>query len=233
MEKQETGIVVELLEPAGKDTAALDKRRTTIVQAATDLVVDSPTSLAGCERMVLDIKAAEIEVGEEFDEGIAKAFAAHKHQTTRRKKYLDPLAAAKVIAVGKGAAYRRAEDELRRAEEARLRKRQRQETEDARLAEAAKLEEAGRDTEAEAVINEPIRDTPVALASTLPKSEVPYRKTWSAEVTGLPILIGWAAQSQDRCAYLEGNMTALNAQARATKGPSHIPGVEFRSKTSA
>lgn len=212
------------------NTAAIERRQATIVDSAKALVVNSPETLLAGEQMVVDIKNAEKLVHTELDPGIAKANETHKHLTGQRKKYLDPLAEARQIAVGKTSAHRRKEEDERRAKEAALRKAEFEKAEEARLAEAEQLEKMGRTTEAEAVINEPVRQPIVSVAPTLPKSEVRYTTTWGAEVTDLWALIRWASESEDRKAHLAGNMTSLNAAARASKSESHIPGVEFTSK---
>lgn len=227
-------MTVELLEPAGRDTTALDKRQRALVDAAKALVVDSVQSLAGCEQMVLDIKAGEQLVHDEYDEDIANANRTHKGLTGKRKGYLDPLAEARTIAVGKGATYRRKEEDALRAKEAALRKAEFEKAEEARIAEAEALEKAGRNTEAEAVISEPIKHAPVVVASTLPRPEVRYRKNYYAEVTDKAALIRHAASFPDYERYLEGGMAALNAAARSAKTTdSHIPGVAFKFTTSA
>jgi len=211
--------------------AVLETQRTTIVEAAKLAVVDSPESLLACEKGIEDIKAAERAVHDELDPGCAKANDLHKTLTQQRKKFLDPLNEARRIRVYKTSSYRAKEERERREKETALRAKALKEAEDARLAEAVQLEEAGRTTEAEAVINERVKAPPVVVRTALPKPAVRYTTTWYAEVTDLWALIRWASASTDRRDYLMPNMTMLNGAARVTKDDSHIPGVEFRSRT--
>ena len=207
------------------DTADLDRRRATVVDAAKALVVNSAKSLSEGEDLVLAIKEAEAYVHEKLDSGCAKANDLHKHLTGQRNEYLVPLKNARTIAVDKTSAHRRKEEDARRAKEAALREAARKEAEEAQLAEAAQLEKAGRTTEADAVINEPVRQPIVSVAPTLPKSEVRYTERWHAEVTDV-----WMVPRE----YLEPKMSELNAAARRAKTTeSHIPGVAFKSTTGA
>jgi hypothetical protein len=212
--------------PAGTvNTAAIEKRQTTIVETANALVVDSPESLVSGEQMAVDIKAAIKTLHEELDPGIDKANKLHKHLTGQRKKYKDPLTAALGIAVGKTSTYRQEEDRKRREEEARLRAAAMKEAEEARLAEAEQLEKAGREIEAQAVLDEPVKPPPVVLPQTLEKPKgLSYSTTWEAEVVEISLVPRQ---------YLMANMPMLNAMARSSKGQATIPGVKFRSKTGA
>jgi hypothetical protein len=207
------------------DTAAIERRQTTIVESVNALVVNSPESLLTGETMAVDIKAAIKTLHDELDPGIDKANKLHKHLTGQRKKYEDPLKAALGIAVGKTSAYRQEEERKRREEEARLRAEAMKQAEEERLAEAAKLEEVGRTTEAQAVLDEPVKPPPVSLPPTLEKPKgLSYSTTWEAEVVEISLVPRQ---------YLMANMPMLNAMARSSKGQATIPGVKFRSKTGA
>ena len=118
--------------------------------------------------------------------------------------------------------YQREVENVRRAEEARLR--DLHALEQRKLAERAeKLRQAGKEEQAEAVIAR-LPPTPVVLPDYDRPAGISTREQWAAEVVDFAALAHYAL-AMGRLDLLQADMPRLNELARTTKGTMMPPGV--------
>ena len=198
--------------------AVIEEKSNDVVTRANALAVkNNEQYVAGTEFQRI-IKGLKKEINEAFDPGIAAAYKAHKVAKAQKAKYYDPVDAAHKIVNRKLSEFV-AEEERKRAEaEAKLRRAA--EKKEAELREKARLaEESGKEQKAAKYEEKAEQVIAPTLNSTVQKvAGVQKRVYWSAVVVD---------KSKIPSQYLEVNMSALNAVARATKGESTIPGVRF------
>lgn len=201
------------------DQGTLPAENAGLVAQAQAIVVRDDASYIDAAETAKRLKAARGLVAELYADVVAAAHDLHKKLCAKRNALDTPLEAAqKALARQCGeytAAKEREAEQARRAAEAEARKRE----EERRLAEAAELERQGRRDEAEAVIDREIITPSVRIDPTVPKvSGVRKTTTWRAEVYDLTMVPR---------KYMVPDQKQLDAIARATKGPSPIPGVRF------
>ena len=195
-------------------------------QARALRIADAGTYQGACD-FLKGIKALRTEIADTFGPHITRAHEAHKALLKEKSDAEAPLAEAERITKAALVTYDAAQEQIRRAEAARLQEQLRQQEHERRLAEAVELEQAGESAEAEALIEAPITVPTVAVAPSTPKvSGIAYRETWSANVTDLGALVKHVAAHPQFAGLLLANMPALNAQARSLKAQMQIPGVE-------
>ncbi len=159
---------------------------------------------------------------------IVKAWQA---SCTRRKKIDDACKYVIDVTGRKSGRWMKAEQdrvaEEKRAEEARLRKIE----EDKALIEAQALEDAGMSEAAAERLDAPVVVPRPILASPLPlkASGTAIRETFHAEVRDLMTLVKAVAAGTAPLHYLLANESALNSEARSSKGQASIPGVVMTS----
>jgi nicotinamide mononucleotide adenylyltransferase len=99
--------------------------------------------------------------------------------------------------------------------------------EEERVQAAIYAEESGAsDEEVEAIISAPVAVVAAPVDPAYQRaSGVSQRPNWKAKVTDLHALVKAAAKDRSLLHYLEANMTALNARARADRSTMNLPGV--------
>lgn len=181
-----------------------------------DIAVTDQASYEAAGKLLVEIATVKKNIKACFAEPKKKAQEAHKAICALENDLLAKATAPETAIRQKMAAYYDAEQKRIAAE----RERQRQEAEEAaRL--AAEAEAAGdTETAMEAVGIAAATESAVTAA---PKAAgVSFRDVWEAVVTD---------KSKVPLEYMEVNMSALNAVAKATKGSINIPGVQFVKKT--
>lgn len=196
-------------------TFELEARNELLKCPVGDITVTDQASYEAAGRLLVEIATVKKNIKACFAEPKKKAQEAHKAICTLENELV-------AKASGPETAIRQEMERWYAAEQKRIaaeRERQRQEAEQAaRL--AAEAEAAGdTETAMEAVALAAITESTVTAA---PKAAgVTMRKVWEAVVTD---------KSKVPLEYMEVNMSALNAIAKATKGSINIPGVEFVEK---
>ncbi len=189
-------------------------------------IADADGYHAACE-FLKGVKALRAEIAETFEPHIKRAHESHKALLKEKADAETPLLEAERITKAALVDYDHAQEQIRRAEQARLQAELRQREEARRLADAVALESAGEQAEADALIDAPIEVPVVAVAPMTPKvGGIVYRETWSATVTDLGALVKHVAANPALAGLLSANMPALNAQARSLKGQLQIPGIK-------
>lgn len=178
-------------------------------------VTDQQTYEAAGEilRNIATVKRA---IKEKFADPKKKAAEAHKAICNLENEMLSQVTMRENEIRQKMTAYWQAEQARIAAEEARRREEAEKLAALAQEAEAAGETEMAMEAVAEAAIQE-------ATVTYTPKAAgVSMREVWEAVVTD---------KSKVPLEYMEVNLPALNAVARATKGTLNIPGVQFVKKT--
>ena len=178
----------------------------------TDIVVFDQQSYETAGAMLQQIAKIKKGIQAEFAEPKKKAHEAHKALTALEKRFLDFASQGEAELRSKMSHYWQAEQARIAAEE----ERKRQEAE--RLVQTAVEAEAAGDTET-AETYTALAAMEEARVTVAPKAAgVSMRETWVAKVVD---------KSKVPLEYMEVNLSALNAVAKATKGKLQIPGIEF------
>lgn len=148
---------------------------------------------------------------------VESAHKTWKGLCVRRKLMTDPLEAKKNRAALAAGAYRRARENDRMEQEAKIRRELERQEEEKRLAEAAELEKIGRKEEAMAVIEQPIIAPAVTLPAAPKVDNTSYRVNWRYRITN-PKLIP--------AEYWIVNESMIGAEVRNKKDKTNIPGIE-------
>lgn len=187
---------------------------------ATAIITSADYSRA--DAFCVSLRELEKEVDLAYDEHIAQAFQAHRSLVAKKKKYAEPIGEARTIIKTKMDAWRKEQERLRQELEAKAIALAKYQAESEVLMAAQEAEKAGDNAAAQAIIEAPVMIPAIEVQSNIPKSKTVIRQAWSAVITN-------AALIPD--AYWIVDEAKLNALARATKGPSTIPGVEFVSRS--
>ena len=227
----------------GMETQQIEQVRNEVLsvpERAKLITVRDQQSLQNANLIFLDIKALRKKIAETFDPIIQKAHAAHKEALNQKAIVEAPLILAEKYLNGQVTAYhqeienkRREEEEVARQKAIREEMERRKKEEDLRLKQAAKLEKAGATEEAEALIQETIEENQKPIEIYVPPPETPkvelegatVKIYWKAEIVNLKLLCQAIGEGKCPLAYVEANMTTLNAQARSLKKEINIPGV--------
>lgn len=121
--------------------------------------------------------------------------------------------------------FQQEQENMRRAEEAKLREAQRKEQEKAD-AKALALRAKGKDERADAVLAA-VPSVPTVILADNRLDGISMRKTWKAEVTDIVALVAYIADHSEMLQFIVVNESQLNAFARSTAGAVPLPGVHF------
>lgn len=210
---------------------ALEHERKVRVLAEEGAEVTDALSLQRVEARLVDVAGHRRDVEGWFKPLKDFAYRLHRMVCDRESAVLKPLVAFESSAKGNAQAFRRDEEQKRRAEEQRLQELARRE-EQARLErEAALLEQRGEKELAEQVLEQALAaPVPViVISSTLEETKgISYRANWKWRPIG-----GDTPENRARCVklvprdYLALDDKKLNAYAKAHGASARIPGIEF------
>lgn len=215
----------------------LETKALSVPDQANALVVRDQASYDAAALFLRDTVCGLIaEVHEAYDSVVNSAHTTWQEALAKRKKYLAPLETAKLTLSGRIGAYEIAQ---RRAKE----EAEKQAREAAARHADESLEEQLEAAEASGASAQEVRailETPVAL----PKPVIPNthqrmkglvsRASYEAVVTDLRALCKAVAEGKCPTTYVQPNMPALNAAARAQgkEIARFVPGVQAQDKTS-
>lgn len=167
------------------------------------------------------------EIDEKCDKNISLWHNGHKNAVAEKKKYYEPVEAAKRYVKGIMSNYEQEQERIRLAEQKRLEEEARKAEEERRLLEAIQAEEEAKANglteqeaaqEAEAIINEPVYVAPVILPKETPKVKgLSFRTVWKFRITN---------ESAIPRQYLMPNEKAIGGVIRNSQGKIRIAGVE-------
>jgi len=225
----------------------IEQAKSKFLTVALSTKVIDHASLELGNQLFLQADSALKAIDDKLDPKRELAYRAYQEWLKLIKELKDPYLKAKAYLNGQIVDYKREQDRKRDEEQERLRQEalkaeaaRRKEEEDRKTQEAADLEAAGLQEEAQALVDEVIEDIGKPVEVYVPPPETAkvkldgasIRETWSAQVTDLRALCRAVADGKAPLAYIEANMTALNAQARSLKKELNIPGVKSVSSQS-
>ena len=195
------------------------KQALTVYEQAKAITVQDNATMTQADELIKSMRLVRKEIGLAFDPIIAKAFAAHKEAKAQKDRAELPLIQAEEYLKPQIKRYIDQQEQIRIAEENRLRIEAQKAEEEKRLAEAAQLEAEGLKEEAEAVLEAPQPIVMPTVERTTPKADMRlYRKVWKFEVTDFSKL-------PDQ--YKMANESAIGQVVRGLKEKTKIPGVRI------
>ena len=226
--------VTVLLEPA--ERATFDQERTEFLQTALPDEIASPNEYTALAEDRRRVKAFIARVKPEFDAVCGDAHKAWQRACRLRSMFFDGLEAFEKRAGQLLSGYDTKQEQIRREEERRLAEEERQRLMQQQREEAKLLEKQGHKDVAASVRAQPVHAPAVSLPRTTPKVEgLTYRDNWRARPAGgdtpqnrlaaLQLMVPRSHWHYLR--YLQFNDTAIQAEARATKGTVKVPGWEI------
>jgi hypothetical protein len=168
---------------------------------------------------------------DEADKAYSRAMGSYEQEQTR-------------IREEEARRVREETERLQREEQARAaaeRKRLEDQANESKLERAVQAEERGDTATADRILEEPVVVPPVAprpifvprppTAAPPPAAKgVSFRDNWKAEVVNLLELVQAVAKGEQPITYLQADMPAINAVARALKDETRIPGVTVKNE---
>lgn len=215
--------VIEMPMPPELETRAL-----TVVDEAKAVVITDQESLDRAGAFITErIKPLLAEADEVFGPVIAAAHKAHKEALRAMAKVADPLMRAEGILKTTIGTFIREQEQIRLAEERRLRAEEIQRQLEAREADVEAAELAGANPGLVAAIcNEAFpAPAPIALPTIQKPAGISTQERWSAQVFSVKDLCRAIAEGKIPEHFVSPNFTALNSRARADKALMNIPGV--------
>ncbi len=229
------------LVPIDKGTLA-SEAQTWAGRASALAITDTP-SCTKATYLLRSIKGVRSDIQRWFEPHIEAAMETKRKADAARKALVDekdrmelPLVQAEAVVKRNLLAFEAEQERTRRSEEERLQAEAQREAEAVTLAAAAALEleaTATGDTamlqEAADILAQPIEAPVVLVKTTMPKVQgVTYRDQWKAhpdiDIKALAAAVGAGLVP---VSFLQPNLTAINALARATQGTQTVPGVRF------
>lgn len=195
------------------------KQALTVYEQAKQITVTDNVTMSQADQLIKDMRLVRKEIGLAFDPIIAKAHAAHKEAKAQKDKAELPLIQAEEYLKPQIKRYIDQQEQIRLAEENRLRLEAQRAEEEKRLAEAAQLEAEGLKEEAAAVLEAPQPIVMPTVEKTTPKADMRlYRKTWKFEVIDL-------AKLPEK--YKMANESAIRSVVNGLKEKAKIDGVRI------
>jgi hypothetical protein len=200
---------------------------TVVEQAKVVRIIDQDTYESACSLLLDQIKPFRKRWAEYWESPKTAAYQAYKAILGKYQEGDEPLARAEAQVKAEISRFdteqeRRRQQLQREAEEAA-----RQKEEQDRLQAATVAEDLGASAEeVEAIANSvmPVVAEPIPMTYQR-ASGVSTRDAWSARVVDLKKLCAGVAKGTVPISYVEANMTALNARARADRTTMAVPGV--------
>lgn len=210
-------------------TIEVETKALAIPEKAHLVVVTDNESMTLADNTKAAIKDMIKEIDATFKPLADKAFQAHRAITGKWKEVKAPLEEADQYLTGQVKGYLRKLEEIRQAEEKRLREEAFKAEEERRLREAEELEKEGNHVEAEAVIQEEIYVPPPIVRSEAPKVDNRrYRTIPRARCVDKMKLIKFVAMNPALADLLDINQSAINNKAKSMgKEINNIPGLEY------
>ena len=208
---------------------------------ASGLAIQSAADCEQASYLLRSIKSVRAEIQRWFaphveaaQETKRKAEAARKALCDEQARMEAPLVNAEGVVKRALVAYEQAAEQRRREDEARLQAEAQARAEAETLAAAAALEleaaqtgDAEMRAEADAILAQPIEAPAVVVKSAMPKVQgVVYRDNWTIHPDiDVRALARAVADGSAPSTFLQPNLPALRAWARATQGAVTLPGV--------
>jgi hypothetical protein len=210
-------------------TVEVETKALAIPEKARLIVVSDNDSMTMADNTKAAIRDMVKEIDSVFKPLADKAFAAHRAITGKWKEIKAPLEEADAYLTGQVKGYLRKLEEIRQAEEHRLREEARKQEEERRLAEALQAEQEGNKEEAQAILEEEVYIPPPVVKINAPKVDNrKYRTIPRAKCIDKMKLIRFVANNPALADLLDFNQSVGNTKAKSMgKELNNIPGLEY------
>lgn len=210
-------------------TVEVETKAMAIPEKAHLVIVTDNDSMTLADNTKGAIKEMLKEIDSVFKPLADKAFQAHRAITSKWKEVKAPLEEADAYLTGQVKGYLRKLEEIRQAEERRLREEARKAEEERRLAEALEAEKEGNVEEAQAILEEEMFVPPPVVKVDVPKVDNrKYRTIPRARCIDKMKLIRFVAQNPALADLLDYNSSVGNNKAKSMgKEINNIPGLEY------
>jgi hypothetical protein len=214
--------------------AELETKALTVVERALAFPeIKTPQDFDMAGNLTLALNDARKEVVAFFKPQKYNLDQAKKTILDKEKEMLAPLEKALSFLEPKVAQYLREQRRIREEAQEKAREDARKKAEEELLARATKAESEGHAEVAQAILEEPVVVKSVERVAEVPKVRgIATMEVWKARVTSLPLLIKAVCEDKAPIGCLTADMVFLGKEAKATKGASPWPGVEFFSEDS-
>lgn len=210
-------------------TVEVETKAMAIPEKAHLVIVTDNDSMTLADNTKGAIKEMLKEIDSVFKPLADKAFQAHRAITSKWKEVKAPLEEADAYLTGQVKGYLRKLEEIRQAEERRLREEARKAEEERRLAEALEAEKEGNVEEAQAILEEEMFVPPPVVKVDVPKVDNrKYRTIPRARCIDKMKLIRFVAQNPALADLLDYNSSVGNNKAKSMgKEINNIPGLSY------
>lgn len=197
-------------------TTEVETKALAIPEKARLIVVSDNDSMTLADNTKGAIKEMLKEIDSVFKPLADKAFQAHRAITGKWKEVKAPLEEADQYLTGQVKGYLRKLEEIRQAEERRLREVARKQEEERRLAEALEAEKEGNVEEAQAILEEEMFVPPPVVKVDTPKVDGRrYAVKPKARIISKMDIIKTVASNPSLADLIDINMTVANQKAKA------------------
>lgn len=197
-------------------TTEVETKALAIPEKARLIVVSDNDSMTMADNTKAAIKDMIKEIDSVFKPMADKAFQAHRAITGKWKAVVQPLKDADEYLTGQVKGYLRKLEEIRQAEERRLREVARKQEEERRLAEALEAEKEGNVEEAQAILEEEMFVPPPVVKVDTPKVDGRrYAVKPKARIISKMDIIKTVASNPSLADLIDINMTVANQKAKA------------------
>lgn len=212
----------------------LTNKSLTVAERALALpAIQTPEDYSLAGNLTLAINDARKEVQAFFKPQKQNLDQAKKVILDKEKEMLAPLDNALGHVEPLIASYLREQRRIKAEAEAKAQEEARKRAEEELLARAKKAEDAGNQEAARAIIEEPVVLKAVERVAEIPKVRgITTMEVWKARVTDFPALVKAVASGSAPMECLIPSDIFLGREAKATKGVSPYPGVQFYSEDS-
>jgi len=191
----------------------------TIIEEASLINITDTDTYTQAGGLWANIRGLMKDVESTFSPIIAKAHASHKEALKQKGKIFDPLKQAGKSVKAAMEKWDFDQEQIRQAEEDRLRAIAQKEEEERQLAEALEAEQNGEIEAAEDILEAPVYTPPVVLPKATPKLQggPVYRTAYKFRIID---------ERKIPREFMSPDMVKIGQVARAMKGSTNIPGVE-------
>jgi vacuolar-type H+-ATPase subunit E/Vma4 len=217
-----------MAEIVDQEQEVLSQQALSIVQRASLVkITDQQSYNSACDLLQKEIVPFRKRWGEFWAPLKASAWTAYKKIQDRFKEYDEPAEMAERAIKTEIAKWNAEQERIFQEKQREAQREAETQAEEERLRAAIVAEEAGAsEQEVQAIVETPIAVVAPLVEATYKKaSGISIRSNWQAKVTDMKALCRAVGAGKVPVDYVQPNMSALNARARADRSTLDIPGV--------
>ncbi len=199
----------------------ISKEVSSAVDEAKSFVINSNNDYLAADAHCAGLLKLKNKIVANFKESKAAAKAAHKAICDQEAGHLEGIDEARLIYRKNLDSWDKKQEEVRRAEEARLQAIARKQAEERALAEAVLAESSGDKEGATAILEAPVEYAPVILQKQTPKTQTVLQTRWKFRVVNAALIPR---------EYLAVDDVKIGQVVRALKDATNIAGIQAYSE---